>query len=263
MIASASASPLLDAYQLHLPVFEGPLDVLLRLIEREQLPISDVSLLAVFDQFLAFTQTLDAPSSPEFVAEFATVAGRLALLKSRALLPRPPEPAADQDEPDLVRLLEDYRAVKAAAELLAGRQRSGIGAYGRGDGVAQPAEAPARPSPQPAHALATAVGRWLTRVPAPPRVLVPHRIVSLREMISRVVSTLGTGERVSFDRVRQTCTDRQDIAVAFLALLTLLRRRVLVATQDELFGPITYVRADPELAVEPGALAQPRDGTWH
>jgi segregation and condensation protein A len=252
MTTSHGFAPVLDTYQLRLPVFEGPLDVLLRLIEREQLPISDVSLLAVLDQFLAFMETIDTPSSPEIVAEFATVAGRLALLKSRALLPRPPEPGTDQDEPDLVRQLEEYRAVKAAAALLAGRQKAGVGAFGRGDGIVLPAETPARLAPQPALTLANAVGRWLTRIPPAPRVVIPRHIVSLREMISRILAVLEPGERVSFDRIRASCAGRQEIGVAFLALLTLLRRRALVATQTDLFGPITVTRADADASPTPG-----------
>lgn len=114
----------LDAYQLRLPVFEGPLDVLLRLIEREQLPISQVSLLAVLDQFLAFTRQIEA-AHPEVVAEFAVVAGRLSLLKSRALLPRPVKAPDEADVPDLVRQLEEYRVLKSAATLLGERQQTG------------------------------------------------------------------------------------------------------------------------------------------
>src|ERR671921_2166189 len=107
----------LDGYQLRLTSFEGPLDVLLRLIERDQLAISEISLLAVFDQFLAHLDTLEA-DAPDAIAEFVLVAGRLSVLKSRALLPRPAKPFEVFDEIDLVHQLEAYRAVKAAAELL-------------------------------------------------------------------------------------------------------------------------------------------------
>jgi segregation and condensation protein A len=237
MIAVANITPTLEAYQLRLPVFEGPLDVLLRLIEREQLPISDVSLLMVLDQFLAFMAGLDSPS-PEVVAEFATVAGRLTLLKSRALLPRPPAPIEETDEPDLVRQLEEYRAVKAAAALLAVRQGAGAGAFGRGDSISLPAEQPTRLTPQPANVLTKAVGRWLSRIPARPELVPPRRVISLREMIAKIVQALDGERAVSFDRIRATCVGRQDVAVAFLAILTLLRRQRIEARQDELFGPI-------------------------
>ena len=123
------------------------------------------------------------------IAEFVMVAGRLSVLKSRALLPRPARPQEELDEVDLVRQLEAYRAVKAAAELLAVRQRTGSGAFGRGEAIACPPVEPTRFAPQPPSALAEAVSRWLTRVPAKPAVLPPHRVVSLREMISRITTS--------------------------------------------------------------------------
>src|SRR3954471_22852810 len=105
MAQSPSVVTTLDGYQFRLPTFEGPLDVLLRLIERDQLAISEVSLIAVFDQFIAHLKTLEA-DAPEAVAEFVLMAGRLSLLKSRALLPRPVKQLEEPDEVDLVQQLE-------------------------------------------------------------------------------------------------------------------------------------------------------------
>ncbi len=238
--SSTIAAPLVG-YQFRLPSFEGPLDVLLRLIERDQLAISEISLLAVFDQFLAHLDALEA-DAPDAIAEFVMVAGRLSVLKSRALLPRSAKVPEEPDEVDLVRQLEEYRAVKAAAELLALRQRTGSGAFGRGEAVACPSAEPTRFAPQPPSALAQAVGRWLTRVPAKPALLPSHRVISLREMISRITSVLEREARVSFSRIRATCAGPQDTVVAFLALLTLMRRQAVNATQTELFGPIELAR---------------------
>lgn len=256
MLTASAANPTLDGYQLKLPMFEGPLDVLIRLIERDQLEISEISLLAVFDQFVSYMQHLDL-LPPAVIAEFVAIAGRLSVLKSRALLPKPPRAIEDEDEPDLVRQLEEYRAVKAAAELLAERQRDGSGAFGRGDGVAWPEAAPAPFSPQPASALAKAVRRWLTRVPAKPVLLATQRMVSLREMIARISIALDTDRPVPFDTVRASCATRQDVAVAFLALLILLRRQTVRASQTDLFGSITMERAeaDPEIMTPPAPIA--------
>ena len=167
MTQSPGMAAALDGYQLRLPSFEGPLDVLLRLIERDQLAISEISLLAVFDQFMAHLDAMEA-NAPEAIAEFLMVAGRLSVLKSRALLPRPARLQEEPEEVDLVRQLEAYRAVKTAAELLAVRQRAGSGTFGRGESVACPSLEPTRFAPQPPSALAEAVGRWLTRIPAKP-----------------------------------------------------------------------------------------------
>src|SRR5688500_7437705 len=105
-MTTADAS-LLPGYQLRLPTFEGPLDVLLRLIERDQLAIADVSLVAVTDQFLRYVESLGSAPA-EVLAEFATVAARLILLKSRSLLPRPQVNAEHEADPDdLVKQLSD------------------------------------------------------------------------------------------------------------------------------------------------------------
>ena len=243
MVATA-IHPQLDGYQLMLPTFEGPFDVLLRLIEREQLEISEISLVAVLGQFMSYMERLDAPS-PAVIAEFAAVAGRLSVLKSRALLPKPARPVEESEEPDLVRQLEEYRAVKAAADLLADRQRSGSGVFGRGESIAWSDAAPAPAAPQPPAALASAVLRWVSRIPARPVLVATRPVVSLREMIARITGALDQRGSVSFDTIQDGCASRQDIAVAFLALLTLLRRHVVEADQQELFGPISVKRAAP------------------
>ncbi|MCC7025144.1 MAG: segregation/condensation protein A [Thermomicrobiales bacterium] len=244
MATTSSAMPTLDGYQLRLSVFEGPLDVLLRLIERERLPISEVSLLAVLDQFIAYSRTLESPA-PEVVAEFAAVAGRLSLLKSRSLLPRPVREPEESDEADLVRRLAEYRAVKAAAELLAARQRDGSGSFGRGEAIAGPEAAPPRLVPQPPTALTKAVRRWFARLPERPALVPGRRIVTLREMIARILGSLASHPTVSFESIRQSCQSRQEVAAGFLAMLTLLRRHAIVARQESLFGEIVMAKAEP------------------
>ncbi|MFN8592357.1 MAG: ScpA family protein [Thermomicrobiales bacterium] len=242
-LQASRAMPSLDGYQLRLAVFEGPLDVLLRLIEREQLPIAEISLLAVCDQFLAYTRAMES-APPEIIAEFAVIAGRLSLLKSRSLLPRPVQPPDDSEAPDLVRQLEEYRAVKTAATLLAERQQAGLGAYGRGEGVATPPTTTQPLAPQPPTVLARAVRRWLSRATPPPAPLPTRVAVTLREMIGRLLSALDRDAQVPFATLRAGCHSRQDVAVAFLAVLTLLRRQRISVSQTDLFGPITIFRAE-------------------
>jgi segregation and condensation protein A len=231
----------LDSYQLKLPAFEGPLDVLLRLIEREQLPVSEVSLIAVFDQFMAFTRELGSPA-PEASAEFAAVAGRLSLLKSRALLPRPAKSVNDENAVDLVLQLEEYRLFKRAAATLAATMQRDEASFERGHGVVRPAPGQLRLMPQTPRVLTKAVGRWMARLPARSVPLPLPRVVSLREMAGRILASLDRNGRSSFGRICSSCTQRQEVAVAFLALLSLLRRRVVSVSQDELFGPIALTR---------------------
>jgi len=179
--------------------------------------------------------------SLEEIAEFVAVAGRLSVLKSRSLLPRPVKVTDEIDEDDLVRQLHDYRALKMAAQLLVARQQSSGGGFEKGSSIASPPPIPKQGVLQAPAALSRAVVRWLTRLP-PARVnLSAPRAISLREMIFRIVSALERCPTLLFDSIRRDCVSRQDIAVAFLGVLTLLRRQAIQVAQPDLFGPITLV----------------------
>src|SRR3990172_4933329 len=81
-----------------LPVYQGPLDLLLQLIEREELDITRVALAQVTDQYLAYVRALEQHNLSD-IADFILIAARLLLIKSDALLPRPPQRAADEEDP--------------------------------------------------------------------------------------------------------------------------------------------------------------------
>src|SRR5579884_1790705 len=106
-----------------LPIFEGPLDLLLHLIERNELDVSAVSLVLVVDQYMQYLDLMRAEMKLEAAAEFLVVAGRLLLIKSRSLLPRPEvtddaEVAEEDPAEELARQLEEYRQFKLIAEEL-------------------------------------------------------------------------------------------------------------------------------------------------
>ena len=257
MGTAATDLPGISDYQLRLPSFEGPLDVLLRLIERHQLAITDVSLVTVTSQFLAYLGGLvDRPS--ETVAEFAAVGSRLVLIKSRSLLPRPPE-SDDLEPEDLVRQLVEYRSVKEAALQLAERDLLAAGAFALGDVVALPAASgPPRLVEQPPTVLVRALRRRLSRIPERAGILSARPVVTLRDMVERVLTDLRPGQPLAFSRLRRGCHDRHEVLTAFLAVLVLMRRQVVDAHQPELFGEITLRRTlalgpiDP--ATTPGAV---------
>ena len=128
-----------EAYQVRLPVFEGPLDLLLHLIEREKLDISTVSLAQVTGQFLDYVNDCE-DIQPHILADFLVMAARLVFIKSRALLPRPPA-ANDEEEEDpgevLARQLREYKRFRQAASALRVIEESGFRSYIR---VAGPPE---------------------------------------------------------------------------------------------------------------------------
>jgi segregation and condensation protein A len=231
---------LLANYQLHLPGYEGPFDVLLRLIERNQLEITDVSLVAVTSQFLAYiAEMTEAP--PTVIASFTTVGTRLAVLKSRSLLPRP-EAIDEEDGPsDLTRQLLEYRLARDASAFLADRSARDLRSFG------PPAPAPIDPALRraserlasyPVTALVSALRRRLTVVPRPATFVPARKAVSLRETVNRMLELTGLRRRIAFSEVVDTYVSRTEVATAFLGMLVLIRRRVIAADQDALFGEI-------------------------
>src|SRR5579859_1286378 len=122
--SAAAHPPLRQPYTIHLPGFDGPLDLLLHLIERNQLEITMISLVAVTDQFIQYLRTWDEPPLPR-LAEFVAMAARLLLIKSRSLLPRQTrqddtEDAGDplDDAEQLRRHLVEYKMAREIARAL-------------------------------------------------------------------------------------------------------------------------------------------------
>lgn len=230
-------------WQLRLPTFEGPLDVLLRLIEKQQLPISEVSLALVSDQFLQAARQLDG-SAPETVAEFTAVGSRLVAVKARSLIPRTPVPVEEEDDDGLVVQLLEYKAIKEAAKQFAQIDRLGLVAFSpSGEAI----ELPDKPKELPlgrheASWLARALQRKLVVVEPVRQMVLIKPVISLREMIGRLSDAL-TGGSTSFSRIADgNCEDASERRALFLALLVMIRRGAADAEQDEPFGEITIQR---------------------
>jgi segregation and condensation protein A len=226
--------------------FEGPLAVLLRLIEREELDITAISLAQVADQFVAHIAAQPG-SDPGVLAEFAAVASRLLVLKTRVLFPRPPvQPDREREEDDaddLVRQLREYRQFKGVAAALA--ERDGI--EGRTffplelpDRALTGATAEVTLAPVRAFDLVRVVQRRLARQPATPRLLALAPRISVGEMIGRLVEglrSLPAGE-LRFSRAIPAPRTRIEIVTTFMAILELVRRRRAEAVQEVPFGEI-------------------------
>jgi segregation and condensation protein A len=231
------------AWQLHLPTFEGPLDVLLRLIDKQQLPISEVSLALVSDQFLQAARALDG-SSPETVAEFTAVGSRLVAIKARSLIPRPPAPVEEIDEEGLVVQLLEYKAIKEAAQQFAQIDKLGLVAFSPStDAVGLP-DKPKEMllGRHEASWLARALQRKLVVVEPVRQMVLVKPVVSLREMIGRLSDALSGGIS-SFEHIAaQSCADASERRALFLGLLVMIRRGAADAEQEEPFGPITIRR---------------------
>ena len=230
---------LLNGYQLRLPSYEGPLDVLLSMIERNQLLITDVSLVAVTEQFVAFTAGLTNTSS-DVLAEFMMIAARLLLLKSRSLLPRTAQIDDEEEIDDLVERLREYQQAKLGADDLRQRERQGIQSWPRIVPLPElaPIEVPAR---TPVHSMVNALRRCLAREPQRPEPYTPMPVISLKAMTHRLLTRLGRG-RARFSALVGRSANRTEHAVAFIALLALLRQRLVDASQSGLFDEIEIER---------------------
>jgi segregation and condensation protein A len=229
-------------YQLRLPAFEGPLDLLLRLIERAALPISEVSLVSVTDQFMAHIRDLGSVD-PESLADFTAMGSRLVLLKSRSLLPRPATPDEDDEVEDLVARLREYQVIKDAARQLEERRREHDRSYARTVFIkVQPNAAPAMLAEHDPLGLVRALRRRISIVPQAPRLIVEKPRLSLRVVLERVLAVVRPGKRWQFTDLAGPDSNRDETMTTFLAMLVLVRRRVFDAEQSEPFGPIELWR---------------------
>jgi segregation and condensation protein A len=231
------------AYQLRLPIFEGPLDLLLKLVERQHLPITEINLVAVSDQFLEAAREIGG-ASPESVAEFASVGARLVSLKARSLLPRPTIDEEEQEPSDLVVQLIEYRAIKQAAAEFGAWDRMGNVAFAKGN---QAVDLPEKPKDLPLaqhepRSLARAISRRLVSNRTVSHLVAVRPLVSLRVMVERLLEALGPGESTFRHMSSQVCTSSRDQRALFLALLVLVRRNVVTAGQSEPFGEIQVTR---------------------
>jgi segregation and condensation protein A len=224
-------------------VFEGPLDLLLNLIEREDLDITRVSLVQVTDQYIA---ALRAQESLDMraLADFVAVGAKLVFLKSRALLPRTAGDMTEDDfeaeeiATDLTAQLEEYRAYKNAASYLRELDDAGHRSYAR---VVPPPEEwlPTGLEKVTLKKLMGALAKALERLPPasePERL--QRQLVNIAQRRSDLLGSVRRQGRVSFARLIADCRTRLEAIVTFLAVLDLLKTEDLQAEQDTSFGEI-------------------------
>ncbi len=234
--------------EIHLPVFEGPLDLLLHLIERDDLDITAVSLVAVTDQYLGAIRS-DGAVDPQALAEFVAIGAKLIYLKSRALLPRPADQGLDIEDDDvgreLVDLLREYARFGSAVQMLAERQEAGLRLYTR---LAPPPELPEGPGLDGVtmDSLFSIMLDVLARKPAEPRAILPRdTTMTLAERIDDFRGRLKRNGKFSFRRIISACRTRVEVIVSFMAVLELLRGGECDARQSATWGDIEVVALEP------------------
>ncbi len=245
------------AYQVRLPDFEGPLDLLLHLIEREELDITTLSLAAVTGQYLEYLTVLEQ-LQVDAIADFLVIAAKLILIKSQALLPRPPETARQGEEDagdELVRQLITYKQFKEVARGLGGMEAANRRTFVR---VAPPPKIEKK-----ADLSGVTIDQLLRLVREALAVEKPQETVdavvrpytlTIRDQIALIRHRLSQQPQVSFRRLLERAGSRIEIIVTFLAVLELLKRRAVVVRQEEMFSDILIEPSDempPEVVEEP------------
>jgi len=233
-------------YRVQTPVYEGPLDLLLSLIEHAELDVTAVSLAMVTDQYLAYIHGLEEINADE-ISAFLVIAAKLLQIKSEALLPRPP--AREPGEEDVGRTLVDqlrlYKRFKEIGGWLHDRQDADLRSYLR---IAPPPKVEAKLdlSNITLEKLVAAANEAFARESAKKPlgdVIAPPRI-TIREKIDLIAKTMHDVERSTFHTLLTQGASRLEIVVTFLAMLELIKRYRIQAHQEGLFNDIEISRMD-------------------
>jgi segregation and condensation protein A len=228
-----------QAFQLELPLFQGPLDALLQLIERRELEITRVSLALVADQFLEYVHSSEQVN-PDDLADFLVIAARLMWIKSVALLPRPTplqRQEAEEEAEDLTQRLLEYRAFRQAALSLGEREAESLRSYPR-DAPPPPVTAPLQPIAmgELLRALERALLAASQEIKAEPVGPRRHRVEDKMRVIGERLRAVG---RLRFESLVEPGASRDEVIATFLAVLEMLKAGQLDVVQDSPFGEIT------------------------
>lgn len=242
-----------ESWRVHLPIFEGPLDLLLHLIKLNQVEITDIPVATICDQFhayLALMEELNLDIAGEYIYEAAL----LIHLKSKMLLPRPPRAAGEPEEDprqDLVERLLEYRRLKEAAQSLAELDRLRLGIWTR-----QPQPLPAGPEDEREMDLGEvslfdllgALKQALVRYERehPPPLLLTGEAYSVRGQFDRLLGELDAGHPFDLMADLKGLSCRAEAIAAFLAVLELARLN-LVRIHQTASGEILLYRTTREL----------------
>jgi segregation and condensation protein A len=230
------------AYAIHLPAFDGPLDLLLHLIRREEMDIFDIQ---ISQLTRGYVETLEdmRKQGIEPASEFLLMIATLMQIKSRMLLPRPVscddiEEGSEDPRAELVRQLLEYERFKEASQSLDGLVRRGRDVFFRPTGQDRPAPEDPELQSLDAYRLAQAFRLLMGRQ----RFQAPHQIhverVSIAERIAQIADRLVIEKRVSFATLCLESESREEVITTFLALLEMARLRLIRVTQRSHAAPL-------------------------
>jgi segregation and condensation protein A len=245
MSSSASTpEPLDSSFQLKLPSFEGPLDLLLHLCQKHELDILDLPVAFVTERYVDYIRLMERLDL-DVASEYLVMAATLTHIKSKMLLP--PDPTADQDDADpeeeldprqeLIRRLLEYQKYKAAGEELGARGVQGRDVFLRG------MEAPEATGPAPLAGiglfkLLDAFQVVLKRAKQDLAFQITAEGVSIQDRMTQLADRLRTRRRCTFDELFDDVKTVYDVVVTFLAILEMAKRRLARVYQSDPIAPI-------------------------
>jgi len=226
-----------------LPLFEGPLDLLLHLIKKNEVEITDIPISTITDQYLAMLS-----EHPELnldgAGEYLVMAATLVYIKSRMLLPHEGDEEGEEDDPraELAQQLAEYERFREVAAALADRNVLARDVFAPPGEPYEAAEDEDAGPPVRDASLGDLIGAF-TEVLKRIRTPVPHEVtdesVSVRACVERILGHFALTEEVEFTSLFGPAPLAREVIVIFLSLLELIRMRVLCARQPERFGAIT------------------------
>jgi segregation and condensation protein A len=229
-----------EALQVILESFEGPLDLLLYLIKRQNLDILDIPVAEITHQYVSYVELMQTMNF-ELAAEYLVMAAMLAEIKSRMLLPRSKEEDAENEEDpraELVRRLQEYERFKRAAENLDNLSRMDrdffpIAAVETGD-----ISAPVALAQVDLKELLAALVKVFERAKLNAKHHIEREVLSIRERMSDILHKIKSDEFTRFDRLFDCEEGRLGVVVSFIAVLELLKQSMIEIVQAEPFAPI-------------------------
>ena len=255
-----------DAFAVKLSNFEGPLDLLLHLIRKHEVNIHDIPIALITAQYLdaiALLQELDLDVAGEYIVMAAT----LIHIKSKMLLPRPETAAgveAEEDDPRdaLVRRLLEHQKFKAAAGLLHEREQLRAAQWLRPDGRVAEITGDYEPEIEvDLFGLLSAFQAVVQRAKQRPQIVLPAEQISVELRIDQLLARLSETEACGFDELFADVDDRSGLIVTFLALLEMIRLKLVRVFQSGSFGAIrVYKRSRPADAPHPIGDPEERRG---
>jgi segregation and condensation protein A len=237
--------PLDPDFVIELPAFQGPLDLLLHLIQKHELPILDLPIAFVTEKYLAYLGVMEHLNL-DIAAEYLLMAATLAHIKSKMLLP--PDPDAQPDEPDaeedaldpraeLIRRLLEYQKYKAAAEALGARGIAGRDVFLRGTPAAE-SQGPAPLAEVGLYKLLDAFQRVVERSKVTLSREIDAEQISIQARMTEITERLATLRRASFDELFDGMRSQYEVVVTFLALLEMAKMRMLRVYQADAYSPL-------------------------